>query len=88
MRKSRFTETQIVKTLKQVEGGRTVKEVCRELGISGATYFDWKSKYGGMEAADIRKLKELTEENGRLKRVYADLALENTALKDVIAEKL
>jgi putative transposase len=66
MRKSRFTETQIVKTLKQVEGGRTVKEVCRELGISEATYFNWKSKYGGMEAADIRKLKELTEENSQL----------------------
>ena len=88
MRKSRFTETQIVKTLKQVEGGRTVKEVCRELGISEATYFNWKSKYGGMEAADIRKLNELTEENARLKRMYADLALENTALKDVIAKKL
>jgi putative transposase len=88
MRKSRFTETQIVKTLKQVEGGRTVKEVCRELGISEATYFNWKSKYGGMEAADIRKLKELTEVNARLKRMYADLALENTALKDVIAKKL
>ena len=57
MRKSRFTETLIVKTLKQVEGGRIVKEVCRELGISEATYFNWKSKYGGMEAADIRKLK-------------------------------
>jgi putative transposase len=88
MRKSRFTETQIVKTLKQVEGGRTVKEVCRELGISEATYFNWKSKYGGMEAADIRKLKDLTEENSRLKRMYADLALENAALKDVIAKKL
>ena len=88
MRKSRFTETQIVKTLKQVEGGRTVKEVCRELGISEATYFNWKSKYGGMEAADIRKLKELTEENARLQRMYANLALENTALKDVIAKKL
>ena len=88
MRKSRFTESQIVKTLKQVEGGRTVKEVCRELGISEATYFNWKSKYGGMEAADIRRLKELTEENSRLKRMYADLALENTALKDVIAKKL
>lgn len=88
MRKSRFTESQIVKTLKQVEGGRTVNEVCRELGISEATYFNWKSKYGGMEAADIRRLKELTEENARLKRMYADLALENTALKDVIAKKL
>jgi putative transposase len=88
MRKSRFTETQIVNTLKQVEGGRSVKEVCRELGISEATYFNWKSKYGGMEASDVRRLKELAEENSRLKRMYADLALENTALKDVIAKKL
>lgn len=88
MRKSKFTETQIVKTLKQVEGGRSVKEVCRELGLSEATFFNWKSKYGGMEAADIRRLKELTEENAKLKRMYADLALENTALKDVIAKKL
>ena len=88
MRKSRFTETQIDKTLKQVEGGRTVKEACRELGISEATYFNWKSEYGGMEAADIRKLKELAEENARLKWMYADLALENMALKDVIANKL
>ena len=88
MRKSRFTESQIVNTLKQVEGGRQVKEVCRELGISDATYYAWKSKYGGMEAADVRRLKELEEENSRLKRMYADLALENTALKDVIAKKL
>jgi putative transposase len=88
MRKSRFTETQIVATLKQVEGGRQVKDVCRELGISDATYYAWKSKYGGMEAGDVRRLKELEEENSRLKRMYADLALENTALKDVIAKKL
>ena len=88
MRKSKFTESQIVHTLKQVEAGRHVKDVCRELGISEATYYVWKSKYGGMEAADIRRLKELEEENGRLKRMYADLALEVTALKDVIAEKL
>jgi len=83
-----FTETQIVKSLKQVEGGRSVKEVCRELGISEATYFNWKSKYGGMEASDVRRLKELAEENSRLKRMYADLALENTALKDVIAKNV
>lgn len=88
MRKSRFTESQIVNTLKQVEGGRQVKDVCRELGISEATYYTWKSKYGGMEAADVRRLKELEEENSRLKRMYADLALENTALKDVITKKL
>lgn len=88
MRKSKFTESQIVHTLKQVEAGRQVKDVCRELGISEGTYYVWKSKYGGMEAADIRRLKELEEENSRLKRMYADLALEVTALKDVIAKKL
>lgn len=88
MRKSKFTENQIVQTLKQVEGGRQVKDVCRELGISEATYYSWKSKYGGMEASDVRRLKELEAENVRLKRMYADLALENTALKDVIAKKL
>lgn len=88
MRKSKFTESQIVNTLKQVEGGRAVKDVCREIGISDATYYTWKSKYGGMEVADVRRLKELEEENTRLKRMYADLALENTALKDVIAKKL
>lgn len=88
MRKSKFTESQIVKTLKQVEGGRQVKDVCRELGISEPTYFTWKSKYGGMEASDVKRLKDLEAENSRLKRMYADLALEVTALKDVIAKKL
>lgn len=88
MRKSKFSESQIVQTLKQVEGGRQVKDVCRELGISDATYYVWKSKYGGMEASDVRRLRELEEENARLKRMYADLALEVTALKDVIAKKL
>jgi putative transposase len=88
MRKSRFSESQIVQVLKQVEGGRQVKHVCRELGISEATYYSWKSKYGGMEASDVRRLKELEAENARLKRMYADLALENTALKNVIAKKL
>ena len=62
--------------------------MCRELGISEATYYTWKSKYGGMEASDVRRLKGLEEENNRLKRMYADLALENVALKDVIAKKL
>ena len=88
MRKSRFSEHQIVRILKEVEGGRRVKEVCREHGVSEATYYQWKSKYGGMEAADIRRLKELEEENRRLKQMYADLSLENRALKDVIAKKL
>ena len=88
MRRSKFTETQIVRTLKAVEAGRQVRDVCRELGISDATYYIWKQKYGGMDASDVRRLKDLEQENSRLKRMYADLALENTALKDVIAKKL
>ena len=88
MRKSRFTETQIVKILKEVEGGRQVKEVCREYAISDQTYYNWKSKYGGMKASDVRRLKELEDENNRLKQMYADISLENRALKDVIAKKL
>ncbi|BEQ13170.1 MAG: transposase [Deltaproteobacteria bacterium] len=88
MRRTRFSETQIVKILKEVEGGRTAKEVCREYGVSSATYYKWKSKYGGMEASDIVRLKELEEENRRLKQMYADLSLENRALKDVIERKI
>ena len=88
MKRSRYTETQIVRILKEVEGGRMVKEVCREYGISDATYYNWKSKYGGMEASDIKRLKELEEENRRLKQMFADLSLENAALKDVIEKKL
>ena len=88
MRKSRFTEHQIIAILKAVEGGRKVKDVCREHGISDATYYNWKSKYGGMEAADTRRLKDLEEENRRLKQMFADLSLENRALKDVIEKKL
>ena len=84
MRKSRFTESQIVKVLKEVEGGRQVMEVCREYGISDATYYNWKAKYGGMEVSDIRRLKELEEENLRLKRMFADLSLKHEALKDIV----
>jgi putative transposase len=84
MRKSRYSETTIVRILKEVEGGRMVKEVCREYGISDATYYNWKSKYGGMEASDIKRLKELEDENRRLKQMFADLSLENRALKDIV----
>ncbi|GAA6152205.1 hypothetical protein NBRC116587_16240 [Pseudoteredinibacter isoporae] len=88
MKKSRYTETQIVKILKEVEAGRLVKEVCREYEISGATYYNWKSKYGGMEASDIKRLKELEEENHRLKAMFADLSLEHRILKDIVEKKL
>ncbi len=87
MKKSRYTETQIVGILKEVEAGRQVKEVCRKYGISDGTYYNWKSKYGGMEASDIKRLKDLQDENRRLKQMYADLSLENLALKDVIEKK-
>lgn len=88
MKKSRFTETQIVSILKQADAGIPVKDVCRQAGISTPTYYQWKSKYGGMEASDLRRVKELEAENARLKRLYADLALENSAMKDLIAKKL
>lgn len=88
MRKSRFSESQIITILKEVEKGRTVKDVCREHSVSEATYYQWKSKYGGMETSDIKRLRELEDENRRLKQMYADLSLENRALKDVIAKKL
>ena len=88
MRKSRFTESQIVKALKEVEGGRSVADVCRENGVSDATYYNWKAKYGGMEVADIKRLKELEEENQRLKRMFADLSLKHEALKDIVEKKL
>lgn len=84
MKKSRYSESQIVKILKEVEGGRLVKEVCREYGISDATYHNWKSRYGGMEASDVKRLKELEDENRRLKQMYAELSLDHKLLKDVI----
>ena len=88
MKKSRFTETQIVSILKQADAGVPVKDVCRQAGISQPTYYQWKSKYGGMDASDLKRVKELEAENSRLKRLYADLALENAAMKDLIAKKL
>ena len=88
MRKKRFTEHQIIKVLKQVEGGRPVADVCRECGVSQATYYNWKSKYGGMEAADIKRLKDLEAENRKLKQMYANLSLEHEVLKDIVEKKL
>lgn len=88
MRTSKFTETQIVATLKQADAGVAVKDICRQAGISTATYYQWKSKYGGLEASELRRVKELEAENAKLKRMYAELALDNIALKDLIAKKL
>ena len=88
MRQSKFTETQIVGLLQEADAGRPVNEIWRQHGISSATYYKWKAKYGGLTVSDVRRLKELEHEHGRLKRLYADLSLENAALKEVLAKKL
>ena len=88
MRKSTFTETQIVGILKDAEGGIPVADLLRKHGISKATFFKWRSKYGGASVADVKRLRELETENAKLKRMYADLALENAAIKDVLNRKL
>lgn len=88
MRKSRFTESQIVTILKDGDAGVPLAELVRKHGISRATYFNWKSKYAGATVADLRRMKELEAENAKLKRTYADLALENAAIKDVLSRKL
>jgi putative transposase len=88
MKKARFTETQIVAILKEADSGIPVKDACRKYEISDATYYNWKSKYGGMEASDLKRMKELERELSQLKRMYADMALENRALKDLIEKKL
>lgn len=88
MKKSRFTETQIVKAIKAHESGRKVEEICREMEVTPTTFYKWKQRYGGMEASDVKKLKELQEENSRLKRMFADLSLVHEALKEAVAKKL
>jgi putative transposase len=88
MKSSRFTETQIISILKEADAGAKVKDVCRRHGISDATYYNWKSKYGGMSASDLKRMKEMERELGQYKRMYAELAHENFALKDVISQKL
>ena len=88
MRKSKFTECQIVAILAEGESGLAVGDVCRKHGISNATYYQWKSKYAGVSANELKRIKDLEAENGKLKRMYAELALENTAIRDVLSRKL
>lgn len=88
MKKSRFTESQIVSAIKQHESGRKTEEICREYGISKATFYQWRKEYQGMEASDLRRLKALEEENRKLKRMYAELALDHQMAKEIIEKKL
>ena len=87
MKKSRFSEEQIIGILKQAENGRAVSELVREHGITETTFYRWRRKFGGMEVSDARRLKELEEENRKLKRMVADQALDIVALKDVVTKK-
>lgn len=88
MKKTRFTETQIVKAIQEHEGGRKAEDICRELGITSAAFYKWRQRYGGLEVAELKRLKGLEEENSRLKRMYAEISMENHAMKDLIAKKL
>lgn len=88
MKKSNFTETQIVKAIKEHEGGRKAEDICREMSVSPAAFYKWKQRYGGMEVQELKRLKDLEEENARLKRMYANLSLVHEALKDAVAKKL
>lgn len=88
MKRSKFTEQQIVGVLKQAEAGVPVKDLCRKIGISDQTFYNWKAKYGGLGVSELKRLRELEAENARLKKMYADLALENEAIKAVLNRKL
>ena len=87
MRKSKFSESQIASILKEAEAGVSVSEVARKHGISAATFYQWRSKYGGMSVSDMQRLRELEQENARLKRMYADLSLEHSVLKEALTKK-
>jgi putative transposase len=87
MKRIKFSESQIIKIIKEYESGREVNDLCREYGISRATFYNWKKKYSGMEASQLKRLKELEDENRRLKRMYADLSLDHEMLKDVLGKK-
>ena len=87
MKRSRFTESQIVGILKQYEAGKKTEDICRECKISKATFYAWRKKYGGMDTQQLKRLKELEEENRRLKRMFADLSLDHQLLKEVLEKK-
>lgn len=87
MKKTRFTDTQIVKAIQEHENGRKAEDICRELGITTAAFYKWRQRYGGLEVAELKRLKELEEENSRLKRMYAELSMENDAMRGLIAKK-
>lgn len=88
MRKSKFSEAQSIRILKEAETGKSIREICREYGISVATLYRWQSLYGGMEVSELARLKELEQENRCLKQMFADTSLENKILKEVIEKKL
>jgi putative transposase len=88
MKKTRFTETQIVKAIQEHENGKDAKEPCRELGITTAAFYKWRQRYGGLQVSELKRLKELEEENFRLKRMYANLSLVHEAYKDAVAKNL
>lgn len=88
MKKSKFTDEQIAFALKQAEVGTPVEEVCRKMGISDATFYNWRKKYGGLGPSELRRLKQLEEKNGKLKRLVADLSLDKAMLQDVLSKKL
>lgn len=87
MKRSKYSERQIIKAIKENEAGRTVDEISRELGITPGTFYNWRKKYSGMEANQLKEMRALKEENAKLKRMYAELALQNTMLKDVLGKK-
>ena len=88
MKKARFTESQIVAAIKKQESGIAVRDLCRELGISDATFYNWKAKYGGMEASDVKRMKEMEAELSQYKKIVAELTFENRAMKGLIEKKL
>ena len=86
--RTRFTETQIVKALQEHENGRDAKEICREMGITTASFYKWRQRYGGLQVNELKKVKELEQENSRLKKMYANLSLLHDAFKDAVEKKL